>query len=102
MKKRYAGRALHLLGAAALLAGLTRARSRIQLSKAKHRSLGGHARLARRVASLMPFYEFGDQQFFRSDAAPEEIAMTRRDGFMRLAQLYRERFAVTRRLTDEA
>src|SRR5262249_6566428 len=102
MKKRYAGRALHLLGAAALLAALTKARSRIELSKAKHRSLGGHARLARRFASLMPFYEFGEQQFLGSDAAPEEIAMIRREGFMRLAQLYRERFAITRRLTDEA
>jgi glutamate-1-semialdehyde 2,1-aminomutase len=50
----------------------------------------------------VPFYEFGEDQFFRSDDAPYDIAARRRNGFMRLAQLYRERFAETRRLTVEA
>ena len=54
------------------------------------------------MASLVPFYEFGEDQFFRSDDAPDDIAARRRNGFMRLAQLYRERFAETRRLTAEA
>ena len=58
--------------------------------------------MARRMASLVPFYEFGEDQFFRSDDAPDDIAARRRNGFMRLAQLYRERFAETRRLTAEA
>jgi glutamate-1-semialdehyde 2,1-aminomutase len=93
--------ALYGLGAAALAAALLKLKSRLALSKAKHRSLTGHARMARRVAALVPFYEFDERQFFRADNPPDEIAGRRKAGFMRLAQLYRERFAETRRLTAE-
>ena len=79
--------------------GLAKLKSRLALSRAKHRSLAGHARIARGLAGLLPFYEFDEHEFFRSDGAPEEIASRRRDGFMRLAQLYGERFSETRRLT---
>ena len=33
-------------------------RNRIALSRAKHRSLSGHARLSQRLAKLLPFYEY--------------------------------------------
>jgi glutamate-1-semialdehyde 2,1-aminomutase len=101
MNKRSTHPAWYALTAAALVAGLCKVKSRLELSKAKHRSLTGHARIARRLASLVPFYEFDENRFFSSDDAPGEIAERRRDGFMRLAQLYRERFAETRRLTAE-
>ena len=42
-------------GSAALAAPW--ARARLALSRAKHPSLAGHARLARRVARLLPYYE---------------------------------------------
>ena len=45
--------------------------------------------MARRIAALIPFYEYDEAQFFRCDDAPEEIAARRRAGFMRLAELYR-------------
>ena len=64
--------ALYGLGAAASLALLAKLKTRLELSKAKHRSLTGHARMARRVASLVPFYEYDEEQFFRSDAAPDD------------------------------
>ena len=102
MDTRFVTFGLYALGAAALLATLGKAKARLQLSRAKHRSLTGHARLSRRVASLVPFYEFGEEQFFSSDDAPPDIAARHRAGFMRLAQLYRERFPETRRLTAEA
>ena len=102
MDERFVTLALSALGATALAAGLAKAKSRLELSRAKHRSLTGHARMARRLAALIPFYEFGEDQFFRSDAAPDDVATRRRDGFGRLAQTYRERFAETRRLTGEA
>jgi glutamate-1-semialdehyde 2,1-aminomutase len=102
MNKRSAHPAWYALGAAALVAGLCKVKSRLELSKAKHRSLTGHARVARRLASLVPFYEFGEDRFFCSDDAPHEVAARRRVGFMRLAKLYRERFAETRRLTAQA
>jgi glutamate-1-semialdehyde 2,1-aminomutase len=88
-------------GAAAVAAALHKLRTRLQLSKAKHPSLRGHSRMARRVARLVPFYEYDEERFFRSDDAPEEIAARRRAGFMRLAELYRVRFAETIRATGE-
>jgi glutamate-1-semialdehyde 2,1-aminomutase len=93
---------LYTLGAAALIAALAKAKARLELSRAKHRSLTGHTRMSRRIASLVPFYEFDEEHFFNSDGAPDDVAARRRIGFMRLAQLYKERFAETRRLTAEA
>jgi len=74
---------------------------RLQLSRAKHRSLSGHSRMARRFASLVPFYEYGESLFFRVDAAPDDIAAARRAGFMRLAAVFAERFRKTAELTRE-
>ncbi len=74
-----------LLVACVLAALLRKARLRLQLSRAKHRSLAGHARMARRFAALVPFYEYDEEHFFKADAAPEHIAATRREGFLRLA-----------------
>ena len=58
---------------------------RLQLSRAKHRSLAGHARWSRRLARLVPFYEYDEEQFFRADDAPEHIGEQRRAAFARLA-----------------
>ena len=77
-------------------------KARLALSRAKHRSLGGHSKMSRRVAKLIPFYEFDDSEFFRSDGAPAEIAAQRHDAFFRLAALYKERFAKSRQMTAEA
>jgi glutamate-1-semialdehyde 2,1-aminomutase len=74
---------------------------RLQLSRAKHRSLTGHSRMARRFASLVPFYEYDDSLFFRADAAPEEVAAARRAGFTRLAAVFAERFKKSAGLTGE-
>jgi glutamate-1-semialdehyde 2,1-aminomutase len=102
MDERFVTFGMYALGAAALIAALAKAKSRLELSRAKHRSLAGHARMSRRIASLVPFYEFDEEEFFRSDGAPHEFAARRRVGFMRLAQLYLERFPETRRLTAQA
>jgi glutamate-1-semialdehyde 2,1-aminomutase len=88
-------------GAATAAVLLTKLKSRVELSKAKHPSLAGHARIAKRLAALIPFYEFGEAQFFSSDQAPDEVAARRRAGFVRLSNLFRERFVKTRALTDE-
>ena len=68
---------------------------------AKHGSLSGHSRMARRVAAFVPFYDYDEVQFFRSDDPPEQVAEQRRAGFMRLSALYRTRFAETVRQTAE-
>jgi glutamate-1-semialdehyde 2,1-aminomutase len=93
--------ALSAVGAAALAAALPKLKSRLRLSQAKHRSLSGHTHIARRIAALVPFYEYGEARFFCCDQAPEEVAARRRAGFMRLAELYRVRFAETIRRTAD-
>src|SRR5271170_5028571 len=77
-------------------------KARLELSKAKHRSLAGHARIARLVASLVPFYQYDEAQFFKADAAPDVVVALRRGDFARLADLYRRRYAGTLQLTAEA
>jgi glutamate-1-semialdehyde 2,1-aminomutase len=93
--------AASLAGAAALRVPLVKAKRRIELSMAKHRSLAGHARLARRVASVVPFYEYDEHRFFRSDNPPEGIASRRQNGFLRLTSIYRDRFPRTSALTAQ-
>jgi glutamate-1-semialdehyde 2,1-aminomutase len=93
--------AFYGLGAAAVATALVALKQRLELSKAKHRSLEGHAGIARRVAALVPFYEYDERRFFCSDNAPPEIAAHRRDGFMRLANVYATRFHETTRCMAE-
>jgi glutamate-1-semialdehyde 2,1-aminomutase len=75
--------------------------ARLALSRAKHRSLTGHSKMSRRVARLIPFYEFSIDEFFRSDGAPPEIAGQRKDAFFALARLYEGRYAKGRQMTAE-
>jgi glutamate-1-semialdehyde 2,1-aminomutase len=93
--------AFYGLGAVALGTSVVTLKRRLQLSNGKHWSLAGHARLARWVASLVPFYEYDEADFFCSDDAPEEVAARRRAAFMRLSSLYKTRFAKTIELTAE-
>ena len=92
---------LYLLAALGLIFVLRKLQLRLQLSLAKHRSLTGHARMSRRLASLVPFYEYDEEHFFRADDAPPEVAATRRAGFMRLSATFTERFPVTAARTAE-
>lgn len=62
-----------------------RVAARLLLSKAKHPSLRGHPRIARRLAPLIRFYEYDDATYFRADDAPPEIEARRREAFDRLA-----------------
>jgi glutamate-1-semialdehyde 2,1-aminomutase len=94
--------ALYTLGAAATAAALPALRRRIELSRAKHRSLAGHSRLSRRVARLVPFYEFDDNGYFAADGAPIAIERQRQLAFTRLSLLFGERFPQTRALTQQA
>ena len=89
---------LGLLVAAIVLWRLER---RLELSLAKHRSLTGHARMARWFSRLVPFYEYDESEFFRVDGAPAEVESRRHAAFERLAALYTQRFAKTARLTQE-
>ena len=77
-----------LLGGASTLA-LSKLHTRLQLSKAKHPSLRGHSRWRSRFARLVPFYEYDEEEFFRSDGAPEAVAGVRRARLRASGELYR-------------
>ncbi|WP_315742737.1 MULTISPECIES: aminotransferase class III-fold pyridoxal phosphate-dependent enzyme [unclassified Bradyrhizobium] len=90
-------------GAVAVTAAVApKVKARIELSRAKHRSLAGHSKMSRRISKLIPRYEFEIDDFFRSDGAPGDVATRRQDGFFRLGAQFQEKFAKSRALTSEA
>jgi len=94
-----------LLSAAALGAlafSLPLARRRLQLSRAKHRSLAGHSRMAKRLATWIPGYAYDEQRFFASDGAPPEVQARRRAGMAALSALYAQRFSLSVAMTQQA
>jgi len=90
------------LALAGLAATLPLARRRLELSLAKHPSLTGHSRMAKRVASLVPGYTYDEQRFFGSDGAPAEVVARRRTGFARLAAQLNARHEKSIALTAQA
>jgi glutamate-1-semialdehyde 2,1-aminomutase len=88
-----------VIGTAAIF---PKVRARLALSRAKHRSLTGHAKMSRLVARLIPFYEFDDGEFFRSDGAPATVAAQRQDAFFALGRLYEKRYPKGRQMTSQA
>jgi glutamate-1-semialdehyde 2,1-aminomutase len=93
---------LSAAAAAGVAAAFPRLKARLALSRAKHRSLTGHSKMSRRVARLIPFYEFDINDYFACDGAPASVATQRQDGFFRLAGLYADRYPKGRALTLEA
>ena len=64
---------------------------RLQLSRAKHRSLAGHSRMAKRLARLLPGYHFDEEMFFKCDNAPLDIQNLRRQAFFKVAEMLKAR-----------
>ena len=91
---------LVLMGALALV--LPAAKRRLELSRAKHRSLAGHSRIAKRIAGLLPGYAYDEEAFFNSDHAVAPVVQRRRDGFARLAALYAARYPQSAAMTANA
>ncbi len=102
MNETFALTSLALASLGALAAVLPLARRRLQLSAAKHPSLAGHVRMAKRIAAQVPGYAYDEARFFNSDGAPAAVAAQRRAGLLRLAALYRQRFAGSTAATAEA
>jgi len=95
---------LYTLAAIVAIWLLRRVFVRLRLSRAKHPSLRGHARMARRLAKLVPFYEYGDDEFFGCDGAPDDVVAKRRAAFARIGAQLREAsprtLAASERLED--
>jgi glutamate-1-semialdehyde 2,1-aminomutase len=76
--------AYYVAAAAALLLLLRKAVIRLQLSRAKHPSLAGHAKMSRRLARLVPFYEYNDDEVYACDGAGNDVIARRRAGIAAL------------------
>ena len=93
---------MYVLGAAVVTPLVPALKRRLELSRAKHRSLSGHSRMAKRISKLIPFYAYGEDRFFNSDGAPLEVAERRRAGLKRLGDTLRERAPKSIAMTAEA
>jgi glutamate-1-semialdehyde 2,1-aminomutase len=97
----------HQIVFSALAAGATAwavplAWRRIELSRAKHRSLAGHSRIARRLAKLLPGYQFSEEEFFACDGASTAISLQRKAGFDRLAHEFARQYRIGADMTTAA
>ena len=92
---------LYILYLAAALLLLRKTVIRLRLSKAKHPSLTGHSKMARRVAKLIPRYDLDEKRFFDCDGAPADVAQQRRIGFDRLAAHFQEKSPQSLELSEQ-
>ena len=79
-----------------------RAVQRVQLSLAKHPSLTGHVRWAKRITGWLPGYAYDEETFFASDGAAPQTVARRKAGFRRLAQTFTQRFPRSLAATAQA
>ena len=94
--------ALYAVGSAALFVAVTKAKARAELSLAKHRSLAGHPRMARRVAALLPSFSYEADQAFAVDGAPADVVAQRRAAFTALVARGQQRYAKSLAASAEA
>jgi glutamate-1-semialdehyde 2,1-aminomutase len=87
---------------AAIALALPFVKRRLELSRAKHPSLTGHSRMAKRVVSFLPGYQFNESQFFSCDGVTETVANTRKMAFYQLAQQLQTKHEKSIALTAEA
>ena len=80
--------ALNLVIAALVLLAIPFVWRRFELSRAKHRSLAGHAKWSRRMAAWVPFYEYDESRFFSADDVADDVVQRRKAGFAALARRY--------------
>jgi glutamate-1-semialdehyde 2,1-aminomutase len=79
-------------GAVAIWSSL-KLKQRIELSLAKHPSLAGHPRNARRIAHWLPNYHYSEATVFAVDGAPADIVARRRVALDNIIGIFRARYA---------
>ena len=94
--------ALMAAGAGVFALTLPKVVRRLQLSRAKHPSLAGHSRMAKRLAKLLPGYTYDETQFFNADDAPAETVARRRHGIAKLEADFAARFPLTLAASKDA
>lgn len=83
----------------ALALCLPRLVRRLQLSKAKHPSLGGHARISRKLARQLPNVVYDDEKALSADGAPADIVQRRWSAFEALTTELSEKAPTTTSLS---
>jgi glutamate-1-semialdehyde 2,1-aminomutase len=79
-----------------------RARHRLTLSRAKHRSLAGHVRISKLLAARIPGYAYDAERFFDSDGASAPVVALRKAGFDALCSDFAARFPMSAQMTARA
>jgi glutamate-1-semialdehyde 2,1-aminomutase len=93
--------ALYAAAVALAFGILRKAKSRLELSLAKHRSLAGHPRTARRIASFIPSFTYEESTAFGIDGAPIDVVARRKAAFDALVTHFRARYPQTLRVGSE-
>lgn len=78
-----------------------RLHARWLLSRAKHKSLAGHPRIALRLSRLFPAYSYSQSEAFAADGAPTEIQTQRHAGFVELGASLRAKSPLTGEVAGE-
>jgi glutamate-1-semialdehyde 2,1-aminomutase len=77
----------------AFLSAARRIKQRVELSRAKHRSLAGHPRIAKRISALLPNYCYTEDNAWGLDGAPPAVVAQRRTALNDLTTQLQQRFA---------
>lgn len=103
MDQTHALTVLSMSISAALAAGMApTAWRRLTLSRAKHRSLTGHSRMAKRVAGWLPGYRLEEQAFFGADGADQTLQEQRRRALESLSLHFKTSVPKGAAMTQEA
>jgi glutamate-1-semialdehyde 2,1-aminomutase len=92
---------LFVAGAVAAALAAPKIIARLRLSRAKHRSLTGHAKISRQFARQVPYYEYDEEAFLGADDADAGVVSQRRAALSALTAVFRERFPKSVAATDE-
>jgi glutamate-1-semialdehyde 2,1-aminomutase len=92
---------IYLAVIAAVLLLLRKGIQRVRLSRAKHPSLAGHARLSRALARLVPFYEYDTDEAYRCDGASDQVAASRRAAYRLIREQLQEKAPVSRKVSSD-
>ena len=74
---------------------------RIGLSMAKHPSLAGHLRMAKRFAKWVPGYAYQEANWLSSDGAPLDVIRLREQGLIRLSNSLKDKSSKTLQASAE-
>jgi glutamate-1-semialdehyde 2,1-aminomutase len=69
-----------------------KAKARIELSLAKHRSLAGHPRTAKRIAAFVPRYAYDEEEALAIDGAPSDVVAGRKLALTALTAQCQQRY----------